>query len=71
MLQTSEWALSEWKETAAVGRKGMDKGKKITWIQYVAKPNGKQKERERECTLKVKRRVGLSDKVIIQTSGRF
>lgn len=50
MLQTSEWALSEWKETAAVGRKGMDKGKKITWIQYVAKPNGKQKERERMHT---------------------
>jgi len=22
MLQTSEWELSEWKETAAVGRKG-------------------------------------------------
>lgn len=68
ILHTSEWALSERKETAAGGRKGMDKGKN-TWIQYVAKPNGKQ--RERECTLKVKRRVGLSDKVIIQTSGRF
>lgn len=64
MLQTSEWALSEWKETAEVERKGMDKKK--NWIQYVAKHNGKQREREREeCTLQEKRRVGLSDKVII------
>lgn len=48
MLQTSEWVLSEWKETAAVGRKGMDKEKKNTWIQYVAKPSGKQRDREKE-----------------------
>lgn len=69
ILQTSEWALSERKETAAGGRKRMDKGKK--YLDTVCGKAQWKTERERECTLKVKRRVGLSDKVIIQTSGRF
>lgn len=48
MLQTSEWALSEWKETAAVGRKGMDEGGKKKYLDTVCGKAQWKTERERE-----------------------